>query len=495
MEQGDAAVSRGLTGGLAWATLAVALLAVALRVAAFDPWAQFHADEFYQYLEQGHRLAAHYGAVPWEWRAGMRNSLIPQFLAGPFALGAAISPAGMLPVVLARASFAVLCAAALAGAWGIGAAQSRRHGLAALLIAAVWPDGVMFSVYVLSESLATALIACGAALLLAERRNGWQWPLAGLLLGLGALVRLQYAPFVGVLVLLSAGRDWRLWRALALGGLAALALGVASDLAGQQTPLRWIYANFAMNIGEGRAARFSTMGPLAYLQMLLAGLGPFAPLVLGLACFAPRRYRPLLAALVVNVVVHSVIGHKEYRFIWLSVFLILVLAAVASVSLLDRWLARRAPGRKAGLAMLIGLCCAWCGVSLAALASTGGAASARSGGVYAMAAHDLAARPQICGLAVPLQWHNHVISAYIRRPVTIYEVPEAVLAGNMALPAEIPLAANAMLSLNQPAPGYQAVTCHERNGEKACLWVRPGGCDAGKARAFERQAYMDANDL
>ena len=491
MDRNETAAGRGLK----LATFAVAVLAMALRIAAYDPWAQFHADEFYQYLEQGHRLVEHYGAVPWEWRAGMRNGLIPQFLAVPFALGAAISPAGMLPVVLARVCFAAMCLLALAGAWGIGAAQSRRHGLAALLIAAVWPDGVMFSVYVLSESMATALIACGAALLLAERRGKWQLPLAGLLLGLGALVRLQYAPFVAMLVLFSAQRDWALWRGLALGGFAALALGVVSDLAGHQTPLGWIYANFAMNIGEGRAAKFSTMGPFAYLQMLLVGMGPFAPLVLGLACFAPRRYRPLLAATLVNILVHSLIGHKEYRFIWLSVFLILVLAAIASVSLLDRWLLRRAPGREAGLAALFALCVGWCGISLAALASTHGVATARSGGAYAMAAHDVAAYPQVCGLAVPLQWHNYVISAYVRRPVAIYEVPEAVLTGNLALPADIPLAANGMLSLQSPAPGYQPVRCHEWGGDRACLWVRPGGCDASKARQFERQTYMEANDL
>ena len=62
-----------------------------------------------------------------------------------------------------------------------------------------------------------------------------------------------------------------------------------------------------------------------------------------------------------------------------------------------------------------------------------------------MAAHDVAARAEVCGLAVPLQWHNYVISAYLRRNVPIYEVPEAVLAGKAALPADIPRAANAML--------------------------------------------------
>ncbi len=214
------------------ATLAVALLAVALRIAAYDPWAQFHADEFYQYLEQGHRLATGYGAVPWEWREGVRNALIPQLLAGPLWLGTAIAPQGILAIHLARIMFAALCLMALAGAWGLGAATSRRHALVALLVAAVWFDGLHFSVYVLSESLATGLIICGAALVLSNRKLA----LAGFLLALGVLVRLQYAPFVGVFVLLAAGRDWRLWRALALGGLAALAIGIASDLANGQMP-------------------------------------------------------------------------------------------------------------------------------------------------------------------------------------------------------------------------------------------------------------------
>ncbi len=144
------------------ATIAVALLAVALRLAAYDPWAQFHADEFYQYLEQGHRLATGYGAVPWEWREGVRNALIPQLLAGPMWLGTAIAPDGILAIHLARGTFAALCLAALAGAWGLGAAEGRRHALIALLVSAVWFDGVRFSVYVLSESLATALILCGS---------------------------------------------------------------------------------------------------------------------------------------------------------------------------------------------------------------------------------------------------------------------------------------------------------------------------------------------
>ncbi len=470
------------------ATLAVALLAVALRIAAYDPWAQFHADEFYQYLEQGHRLATGYGAVPWEWREGVRNALIPQMLAGPQWLGTAIAPDGILAIHLARITFAALCLMALAGAWGLGAAESRRHALIALLVSAVWFDGVRFSVYILSESLATGLIVCGAALVLADRRLS----LAGFLLALGVLVRLQYAPFVGIFVLLAAGRDWRLWRALILGGIAALALGVASDLANGQMPLRWAWANVAQNIGAGRAARFGTSGPFDYLAMLYAGLGPFSPLVLIAACFAGKRYRPLLAAATVTILAHSLIGHKEYRFIWLAVFTLLTLAAIGSVNLADRWSARKPGAARYALPVL---CLGWCGIALSAVLSTGGAATQRSGGEITRAGHAAARLPQICGLAVPLQWHNNVIAAYLRRDLQIYEIPEAMLQGKAPLPPAIARAANAVLAPSPPAPGFALHSCQTGHTTKACLYLRPGACDPAPARQFERQTYMNANDL
>jgi fatty-acid desaturase len=36
-------------------------------------------------------------------------------------------------------------------------------------------------------------------------------------------------------------------------------------------------------------------------------------------------------ALCINILLHSLIAHKEYRFIWLSTFLMLVLAAITGV--------------------------------------------------------------------------------------------------------------------------------------------------------------------
>ena len=65
-----------------------------------------------------------------------------------------------------------------------------------------------------------------------------------------------------------------------------------------------------------------------------------APLIVAAALAAPRRYRPVLWALAANVAFHSLIAHKEYRFIILSVSAMILLAGVGTGDAID-WIRRR----------------------------------------------------------------------------------------------------------------------------------------------------------
>ena len=486
--------TRPASGLRYWLVIAgIVALAVALRLHAYSPWDQHHADEFYQYLEQANRLVTGYGLVPWESRYGIRNALIPQFLSLPIRIGDWIAPQGMLPIHLARLSFAALCQTALAGAWGIGAAKSRRHALVALFVAAVWYDSVEFSVLLLSESVATAAIACGAALLLVEQAKPKHLRLAGFLLMLGCLLRFQYIPFVGVLVLASARLDRNLWWQLGLGGVAALALGAISDAIDGRVPMLWIFNNFGMNIGQGRAAEFGEEGPLYYLQMIWLALGVAAPAIVGAALAAGRRYWPLTLALLTNLAFHTLIGHKEYRFIWLSVFMILVLGGIGSVNLAEWLMARRSPGKIAGWLTLAALCAGWLGLSRTVVGAEGLDRRLKlKGGAYSQAAFDSSKRPEVCGISVPDEGSGHVVEALLRRNLPIYVIPQEMADGLSSLPPEITAAANATIAdgdlpLN---PEFAVVSCHERTGRKACLLVRPGGCDPAAAKDFEIQTTM-----
>lgn len=475
------------------AVMAIVALAVALRLFAYNPWDQHHPDEFYQYLEQANRLVSGYGIVPWESRYGIRNALIPQFLALPMWLGNLIAPDGILPIHLARLSFAVLCLLALAGAWGIGAARSQGHALVALFVAAVWYDSVQFSVLLLSESAATAVISCGAALLLLGRpeRQRRLW-LAGFLLALGVLLRFQYAPFVGVLVLATARLDWRTWRGLAIGSLAALALGAVSDLANGQVPMAWIFENLRMNIGEGRAAEFGEEGPLYYPRMIHLALGLAAPGIVACALLAGRRYWPLILALAVNIAMHTLVGHKEYRFVWLSVFLILVLGAVGSVNVAEWLMARRSPARKAGWLTLLVLCAGWFGLSQTVLGEAATKRLKLKGGAYSMAAFDSVAHPEVCGISVSEDKSAHLVKALLRRDIPIYLIPQEMADGLSSLPPETVQAANATIADGDLPfnPEYQVIACHERTEQKACLLIRPGGCDRTAGKDHDLQNVM-----
>ena len=477
-----------------WLCLALVVLAgLVLRWLAFAPFDISHADEIMQYLEQGKRLATGHGIVPWEYRYGARNEVLPQLLALPFWLGASLAPGTLAGMLAARWLFLALTLLALPAAWRLGALTSRTHALAALFVAAVWYENVLFSALLLSEVLAAALIALAAALLLADApgRAALRW--AGLLLGLGVIVRLQYAPFAAVLVLARLRLDRRMWAQLLLGGMAALAIGALSDLAAGQVPLSWIWINLTYNVGQGRAARFGAAGPFEYLRLLLLHLGPAAPFILAGALLSPPRYRPLVLALLANLLLHSLIAHKEYRFIWASVWSITVLAAISSVTL-AQWLAAKR-GRTLSPLLLAVLGALWLGASLAAAAQSGGARTMRGGAPIPLAANDAAARRETCGIALPDQWRAHLVPALLPREIPLYVAPAEVLAQGATLPAAISQSADVLLfpALPGGAPGYRALSCRANSTLKVCVYVRTGGCRADPNWTY--QAAIAREDL
>lgn len=472
---------------------AVVLAALLLRWRWFAPYDIAYPDELMQYLEQGRRLATGHGIVPWEYRYGARNAPVAQLLAMPWWLGERIASGTSLAMLLARGWFVALNLAVLPAAWRLGRLTSPAHALIALLVAGLWWEAAMFGNLLLSEALSAALVLAGAALLLDESRGKTRLRWAGLLLGLAVVVRFQHAPAVAVLALLALKRDWRTWRELVLGGLCAMAIGAVSDLAMGRTPYAWILINLQFNSAEGRAERFGANGPFDYLLWLWRHLGPATPLIVGAALYVPARYRPLLIALAVNLAFHSVVTHKEYRFVWLTTLGLLVLAAIGSVSLLERLLARR--GRSLGAAQLVLLALAWLCASLAAEVSSGGARAFRGGGPIPLAALDGVRTGQACGIALPDQWRAHLVPALLPRPVPLYVAAPDVQAGGKALPAELTGAANLLVFPSRPrgAEQYRLLSCRENGAIRACLFERSGPCAASAVWSY--QGALEREDL
>jgi hypothetical protein len=403
---------------------------------------------------------------------GARNGIVAQILCVPWWLAAHVAPGTLIPMLATRISFAVATSAmALAAAWRLGALSGRAQAWMALFVAAVWYECVLFSTLLLSEVLATGLIALALTPVLAKRRSsgGLRW--AGVLLGLGVLVRVQYAPFVGVFALAALRGDWRAWRALMQGALVAVVVGVFSDLGMGRWPYGWIWTNVSYNIGHGVAAHFGVMGPWAYLGLLFVYLGPAVWFIGAGALLAPARYRPVVLALCVNILLHSLIAHKEYRFIWLSTFLMLVLAAITGVGVMQRMVRER--GMALGMLVLAGL---WTAASVAADRTSGATLVLHRGASIPEAALDGVRQGGACGLAVPNGWRSHLVPALLPMPVPIYIAPQRVVTSAESLPAEIARAANVLVFAQRPvgAEVYRRVSCRDNGAIRACVFVRAG---------------------
>jgi hypothetical protein len=478
----------------AWLGGAVILIAAVIaRVAALSVYGVHHADESFQYLEQAHRLVFGYGLVPWEYRYGMRSWLVPLLLAGPMKLGALFDSSGLLPIVFARALAAILAFAAVPAAYAIGAKQSRVHGLIAMAVIGLWYESVYFSVHILTEILAASAFLTGAALLM--RGTGRAAAIgAGALMALTIVLRFHYGPAVGVFVAMTLVRDWRRWGWAVLGGVLVLAASAAIDLGSGAAPFGWIVENFRQNIVRDRSTQFGNDGALGYLIQLWIQWSVAGVAILLFAAYGARRYPALAAAAIVNLALHMAIGHKEYRFIYLSVEIALILAAIGSVDYARRCLPRVDATRLAGI-----LVAGWVAVSLI-LGFTGRSAPdwrANAGGfeLARIAGQD----PALCGIAMrDMEYWQSGGYAFLHRDVPLYFPIVRRPDGRIDFAAESAPAWNELIALPaSPVPtGYAKVACRPTATGGLCLYRRPGGCREDQAAHSVRlQSILDRYDF
>lgn len=326
--------------------LAVALgLRVALALAVPNIMA---ADEVFQFLEQAHRLVYGGGLVPWEFQIGLRSWLIPLLLTPPMVLGRALSPDPAFGLALIRV---LLCVASLsivycAVRWG-ERLYGARGGWVAGGLAALWPDLWLMAPHVLEESLAAYVLVPAVYLIDWPRRdeNARRIVLAGLLLGVAFVLRLQLAPAIAVAGLFLCGGNLRRWRlALPAAALPVLAAGLLDWLTwGQPFRSFWLnlYVNIFLHVAKDvfgndatsflpAALIFDWLWTLPFLLLLLWRGGQRLPV-------------PTITGAVI-LLTHLSIAHKEFRFIFPALALLLPVAGVGLAELMARPDAhRRAP--------------------------------------------------------------------------------------------------------------------------------------------------------
>ncbi len=338
---------------------AILVAAASLRLfAAFTSLGFDHPNEPFRLLEPLAQFQGWAAIPPWEWTQGLLFELpvrahlpIVKLL---LALG--LSPAGQvtgLKVLYALLSLLVVVASGKLAAAISRPELARRAELAAMAIAAFWPELIYQSVRLMDYSLEAALLAASWLLLLrGSRRLGSAnllFTASGLLLGLALFIRPQSGlhlipllvaawAFSGakkapILICLGYGLS------VALGGVLELALTSRPNAYFLQ-PL-WNYLHF--NAVEGGAARdygiapahryftdvakyFGWWGLVAALSALNSTLQDHWP------SFKSRLMKcalALLLAFVFPILVHSLIAHKEARFLFGSLWLLIPVATAA----------------------------------------------------------------------------------------------------------------------------------------------------------------------
>ncbi len=468
-------------------------VALVLRLALASRMSVFHADEVWQYLEPAYGLVTGSWVRAWEFHAGIRGWFVPLVLSLPIALGHALAPHTQLHLWLVRTMLALLSLGVPVAWYDLARRCGRDHALVAAFAGAVWCEVFYFGVRPSAEGIGLSLLFPAMALAARLRDDARPRPAIGLglLLALGFVVRFHYLPAIGLIALWSLGAGWRrTLPGLALGFAAGLALGGLGDLVTGHPPLLWIWRSIAFNVVQGGSDLFGTQPPWWFASYQLRTWGWASLAIVPLALIGAWR-RPMLLAIAVSIyATHSLIAHKEYRFVLLGTTTLILLAAIGSV---DLWTFARG---KARLAVPV-LCTVWAGLSLAVGLTPIFAEYWTQGDIPFMSLVIAGEQPGICGFAMVDQpAHPALAMAMFNRdvPVLLFDGPEAAIeARAMARRYNVIEASQ----LNGPAlpPGYRRIGCR---GEETlniedrlqCIYVRAGGC-SGTVGDFAYQPAIE----
>lgn len=330
------------------ALVAIFLVAIVLRILRAQlPDDTVYADDVFQILEPAHRLVFGYGYVAWEYVAGIRNWVLPGAVAlilgsldrigidqpevyGPIITGIAIL-VSLIPIDVARRTAQLL--------------GGVRAGLLAAIGAAIYPPLLFAAQKITPEIIAGYALA--AALLFSLKAGRGSAAASGLLCGIVTGLRIHYAPALLVIIWIVFVRRQR---DLTSVGIALVAGAAAFSVFGVVDWLTWgiPFVSYAraieVNIVYGVAAKFGEMPPFYYITLFPFGIG----LALIASLDWQRTCWLLIPALVV-LFVHSLIGHKEPRF----VFAIHALTVTAIAIPLADWTRPAAKRRLLGAAVCL----------------------------------------------------------------------------------------------------------------------------------------------
>lgn len=276
----------------------------------------YYPDELFQSLEQAFRLVNGYGIIPWDIAYGLRSYVFPLFLAIPLTLAKILSvtdPAlyHYFPqVFLALLSLSPIVAVYLL----IHHFTKNRHAAQfAALIIAIWYELIYFSSRALTEMIAIDLFSFAVIALIGKRpkliTGSWHLIAATLF-----RPQLFLVSSIGGYALLKKIPQRR--RLIIGGSLAVIIFGLIDQVFLGQF-LGHLSNNIHISYASGISELFGSKPWWYYLVSLTtSSLGLW---LVALPLSKTKGENVLWYSLVSTILLHSLILHKEYRFILITI--------------------------------------------------------------------------------------------------------------------------------------------------------------------------------
>jgi phosphatidylinositol glycan class B len=456
--------------------LAFALLIRMLVIIAFP--GLYHSDENFQSFEPAHRIAFGTGIVSFEFVLGMRSLVFPYLYASLFALAEPLvgGPEGYLTV--AKLVLAISSLAGVAAVYQMGKRTSSTHALIVGFAAATWFELVYFAGRPITEAIATTVLLVGLSLAsVPELRLTRLRALAiGFCLGLCLMLRVHLAIGLFVAALFVGKSHLRArWLPMALGGLVPVVVFGATDWVAYGAPFHTYIEYVKVNLIQGLASDYGVQPIGWYFERLLVQWKYAAPILALFIVVRLRRSMIWIATATAIIASHSVIPHKEYRFILPAVACLVIVAAMGSSDLIEA--AMRTFGRRSSRYFVFGGVAFWIAVS-AALAFTDPFVFEWFKTRGLIEATFVAAKtPNLCGLLLyDANWWDTGGYAYLHRNVPLYVFDHfnaPAIKSTVGFDAVI----LRRKSLSEFAAKFRVQQCFASLGnEDVCLMVREGPC-------------------
>jgi hypothetical protein len=408
-----------LSPKLDWTLVGLLLLAFSIRVAAIIKFPSLHhPDEAFQLFEQGYRLAFGRGIVPWEFVVGSRSYVVPTLLGLIFAAAEPVvgGPSGYLFV--ARAMLALTSLGSVVAVYRMGLRLSPLHALLAGLVVATWFEFVYFAGRPLTEALATTALLIGLSLAsvpdedLTDRRLFWM----GLCLALCVMLRLQLLPGIFIAAAWVGRLHLNRWKLMMVGALFPVCVFGVTDLIAWDLPFYSYFESVRLNLFKGVAANFGTEPINWYLHLLASKWSYALPLILGLVALRVRTSLLSILVALVIIISHSLIAHKEYRFVFPALASLVVVAALGSADLV-RFLGTRLVWPAAWVAAMT-----WIAISAALAFAPAFRAEWFRSQKLIEAQQLLAKQKNLCGVLLydDIRWYKTGGHSHLHRDVPIY---------------------------------------------------------------------------